>query len=458
MKTTVQSAQTLFNVLAAAVAVLSAAGTGGCTTFSDLQADANPATSELVCASGGAGCTPAAAAAAAAAAAPPDDHAKNGAETDVDCGGPTAPACADGKACKEAHDCTSGVCKSAVCDAPRPDDGVKNADETDIDCGGAAAPKCAVGKACTAHGDCTTDGCGYDGKCAIHPSCTAHFGGDTCGSGEVDAPGAKHESCCTSLPVDRPADKGGPYVLDKYLITAGRMRAFIERFKGNLRAQFANATPPDTYPTWLDDLPTDQDSAYESLGPNADERRGCRVSDGTRTYWAPDAVSVAQGDIPEHYSKDILDQKVQNCTPGAIFYAFCMWDGGQLASSDEILYAWHGPDNRTYPWGNDPAPSVDFDKANVEQYGHYAFPGDTLDNAAYMSAPGRMTGNGQFGHADLIGPVLNIVRDQGLGLLYTGSLEGHGYTGTVTPNWGSTKALNFGAYGMAGARCARPTK
>ena len=33
------------------------------------------------------------------------------------------------------------------------------------------------------------------------------------------------------LPVDRPAAKGGPYVLDKYLVTAGRMRAFIERKK-----------------------------------------------------------------------------------------------------------------------------------------------------------------------------------------------------------------------------------
>ena len=70
----------------------------------------------------------------------------------------------------------------------------------------------------------------------MHPNCGGSsipasqgynlvFGGDTCGSGETGAPGAKHESCCTSIAVPRPAADGGPYTLDKYQITAGRMRA-----------------------------------------------------------------------------------------------------------------------------------------------------------------------------------------------------------------------------------------
>jgi hypothetical protein len=52
-----------------------------------------------------------------------------------------------------------------------------------------------------------------------------------------------------------------------------------------------------------------------------------------------------------------------------------------------------------------------------------------------------------------MGPVLEIVRDQSLGLLWTGSLEGHGSSLTVSPAWG--KSATLGAYGMAGARCAR---
>jgi hypothetical protein len=417
---------------------------GGCTTFDDLTADDASGEAAASCADP-AGCNARAA-----------DGKKSGTETDVDCGGGTAPACADGKRCKEASDCASQVCKSAVCQAPRPDDGAKNGDETDVDCGG-SAPKCASGKACKAHADCVSDGCGYDGKCALAPSCTGHFGGDTCGTGEVGA-GAKHESCCTTLTVSRPAAVGGAYALDKYLITAGRMQAFIERFNGNLRDAFKDKPAPDGVANWLEKLPTDMESAYWLLGPNADSRRGCQIDNGTRTFWVPDAVNVAQGDIPAHYSKDDLDQKVLTCVTGSIAYAFCIWDGGRLASSDEILYAWHGPDDRKFPWGDAPTPDADPDRANLS-YGRYIYPQnrEVQDNAAYMSAPGRMaTGYGQFGHADLIGPVLNIVRDQKLGLLYTGSVEGHGYTGTISPEWGSTG--NFGAYGMAGARCARPVK
>jgi hypothetical protein len=42
------------------------------------------------------------------------DGIKNGNETDVDCGGPTCPKCADGKTCLGATDCQSGVCSGGV--------------------------------------------------------------------------------------------------------------------------------------------------------------------------------------------------------------------------------------------------------------------------------------------------------------------------------------------------------
>src|SRR5262249_45453459 len=75
-------------------------------------------------------------------------------ETDVDCGGTQAPACADGKSCAIASDCTSSICTAGVCQAPSPNDGVKNGDETETDCGGKKAPGCPQGKACIADTDC----------------------------------------------------------------------------------------------------------------------------------------------------------------------------------------------------------------------------------------------------------------------------------------------------------------
>jgi hypothetical protein len=40
---------------------------------------------------------------------------KDGAETDVDCGGPSCAACANGRACMTGHDCISVVCAASTC-------------------------------------------------------------------------------------------------------------------------------------------------------------------------------------------------------------------------------------------------------------------------------------------------------------------------------------------------------
>ena len=86
----------------------------------------------------------------------PADGTKNGDETDVDCGGSKAPACADLKGCVIAADCTSIVCTAGICQAPTAKDGVRNGDETGPDCGGSTtkAPKCPTGQGCLSDADC----------------------------------------------------------------------------------------------------------------------------------------------------------------------------------------------------------------------------------------------------------------------------------------------------------------
>ena len=108
--------------------------------------------------------------------------------------------------------------------------GVKDGSETDVDCGGPNAPKCAEGKSCNADSDCAI-ACSDAKKCIMAPSCKPHLGGDTCGEGEVEEGGVGHESCCRSLPVpgySDPAHPGKKVYLDKYEITAGRVRAWVE--------------------------------------------------------------------------------------------------------------------------------------------------------------------------------------------------------------------------------------
>ncbi len=123
------------------------------------------------------------------------DGAKNGTESDVDCGGATCPKCANGKVCGVGGDCSSGNCAGGVCAPPAPTcvDGLKNGTESDVDCGGAACPKCANGKTCGAGGDCSSGNC-TGGVCAPPaPTCVDGLKNGT--ESDVDCGGAACPKC-----------------------------------------------------------------------------------------------------------------------------------------------------------------------------------------------------------------------------------------------------------------------
>ena len=326
---------------------------------------------------------------------PPDGKQDHG-ETDIDCGGPSAPKCADGKGCVANGDCTSLSCppQTKVCAAPRSDDGILNGTETDIDCGGANAPKCAQAKKCLADGDCN-GACSYAMKCVDAPSCKPHLGGDTCGTGEVGELGAMHESCCRTLAVPGYADPkyaGKTVFVDKYEISVGRVRAFLDDMRGknggkpNVKAWIGAHTPPIWNATWNQFLPANTEDetvvvtkellgdtrpGAESPPPPVDETRSvgtdfqfngqllvylhgnnCSThagSYGFPTFFYPADVLAKQGPLtfPPRApgltaagvavpASEHLDVKSMNCISNALLAAFCHWDGGQLAT-DEVL-------------------------------------------------------------------------------------------------------------------------
>jgi len=100
----------------------------------------------------------------------PADGVKSGDETDIDCGGTQAPACADNKGCVIGADCTSSVCKVGLCAPPSPTDGVTNGDETGLDCGGVKAPKCPPGQGCLSSADCDKVKCDTVQKKCLPPT------------------------------------------------------------------------------------------------------------------------------------------------------------------------------------------------------------------------------------------------------------------------------------------------
>jgi hypothetical protein len=89
------------------------------------------------------------------------DRIRNGAETDVDCGGGTCGGCGVNQACLVTSDCAfPGGCDvvTKTCDANQCNDGVKDSAETDVDCGGGTCGACAVGKSCLVTSDCIAPG------------------------------------------------------------------------------------------------------------------------------------------------------------------------------------------------------------------------------------------------------------------------------------------------------------
>jgi formylglycine-generating enzyme required for sulfatase activity len=409
-----------------------------------------------------------------------NDGVKNGTETDIDCGGPDpgTPRCLPGKSCLEGADCDSLVCDPATkkCKAPSPTDGVKNGGETDVDCGGPAAgtPRCAPGLACLAHGDCASNGCAYDGKCATHPSCTKLDGGYTCGPLDSDA---RQEDCCASAAV-------GGYTVDKYQITAGRMRAFLDRFNGNIRG-WAQGLPAGVWnQTYTNELPTNYNDANEQLGPYYD-KRACETGNHTgHVFWTPPTANDK-----EDFPKDVRDRKALNCVPWWLMNAFCIWDGGHLATEAEIRAAYTNGNTTSYPWGAIGAYTTGGQNDYSVQVWGYATPNPPptahvdgtgyYDIAFYVAPPGRRPlGYNASGHADMVGNLLEWVSDRDRQFIWKGSWENHAQEAdnyTPAPNdpylarspqgqpwqWGYNIGIGrpgdgrgVGYYGIGG-RCAR---
>src|SRR3989442_331615 len=119
----------------------------------------------------------------------------DGAETDVDCGGPVGAPCADGRMCLVAADCTRGSCYMGRCGSPPScTDNAQNGSETDVDCGGMSCPACADGKKCMVGADCASKTCANN-LCAAAPSCTDGILNNL--ETDIDCGGPKCKRCGT---------------------------------------------------------------------------------------------------------------------------------------------------------------------------------------------------------------------------------------------------------------------
>jgi hypothetical protein len=402
-----------------------------------------------------------------------DDGIKNLDETDVDCGGPgAAKRCAVGQACQQTSDCDAVRCNEAThtCDPPSADDGIKNGTETDVDCGGGAptnAKRCAADQLCTTHSDCASQGCDDRGRCAVGRTCTQKLGGRTCGPGEVvnGEPAPGHESCCVRVPIP-----GTDKRMDKYMITAGRMRQFVMQQDGKIRDWVSQANIPGWQPAWNALVPNSiaeadiQLGAYWTGAPNdsngAQSKRSCDADwSGGHTYWTNNP-----GETPSDYTKDESDVKALNCVGWHLARAFCAYEGGRLPTRGEMIAAYKNGGATSYPWGNA------FDNNRLSHQYNYNFPYNpnrrmrgsgagayVADIAVFIAPPGRFpAGANSVGAQDIAGNLLPWVNDAPYRFMWTYSWERHTDQANQLPdqNWQSAWPGEPNGYYAIGARCA----
>ncbi|WP_156040375.1 formylglycine-generating enzyme family protein [Chondromyces apiculatus] len=239
------------------------------------------------------------------------------------------------------------------------------------------------------------------------------------------------------------------YRLDRYEITLGRYRAFVESGHGT------QAQPPPDAAGMHPRIPgSGWDPAWNQYLPSTTavliDRLKCHDVHGVWT----DAPGASEG-------------RPMNCISWYDAFAFCAWDGGRLPTEIEWNNAASGGDEqRAYPWGT----GID---DTLALYG--CFQG-TCD-ADFLSPVGSRspTGDGRWGQSDLAGSMAEWTLDwfvasypegcvdcasvasgtervlRGGGFVNNADLLLASYRGRVAPIVGDVA----GRYRYVGARCAR---
>jgi formylglycine-generating enzyme required for sulfatase activity len=166
------------------------------------------------------------------------------------------------------------------------------------------------------------------------------------------------------------------FYLDRFEVTVGRFRHFVEQYDGTPPASGAAAHPliagSGWDAAWDGNLPSTQAGLISNL----------KCLSGYHT-WTDSAVSNETYPI--------------SCVNWYVAFAFCAWDGGRLPTEAEWEYASAGgSENRLYPWGQE-APSATY--ANFS------------GTDPFLNVGSHPAGASRWGHHDLAGSMVEWVLD-----------------------------------------------
>ncbi|WP_437630657.1 formylglycine-generating enzyme family protein [Sorangium sp. So ce854] len=272
-------------------------------------------------------------------------------------------------------ECAGQTCVEGKC--------VGECDPEDVRCSENRPQRCDERGQWTAEEACPSSAPACDGGKCTAPSCVGLAA--TCGP-------AGNESCCASAAVPGgsfnrdnypayPATVSG-FLLDRFEVTVGRFRRFVEAYPGSKPAAGAGRHPLIDGSGWDPSWP---------LPDTAAELKAAVKCGSINQTWRDEDEGT------EHLP--------MNCLSWYEAFAFCAWDGGRLATEAEWNYAAAGgSEQREYPWSK-PADSTTIDGSHAV----YDCTGDGSASAVcafsdILPVGSRSTrGDGRWGQADLAG-------------------------------------------------------
>jgi formylglycine-generating enzyme required for sulfatase activity len=165
--------------------------------------------------------------------------------------------------------------------------------------------------------------------------------------------------------------------LDKFEVTVGRFRAFVDLYPNVLPAPHSGNNPQDGQDTGWDP------SWNEQLLPSAAELRMALMCSRPVSSWSDEPADNENRPI--------------NCVTWYEAEAFCIWDGGRLPSDLEWEYAARGGDReRRVPW-SDAATNSAYGFANCGRNN------DASGIAQIWPVGASPAGDARWGQSDLVG-------------------------------------------------------
>ncbi|WP_437978867.1 formylglycine-generating enzyme family protein [Sorangium sp. So ce295] len=240
------------------------------------------------------------------------------------------------------------------------------------------------------------------------------------------------------------------FLLDRFEVTVGRFRKFVEAYPESKPAAGAGAHP------LLDGSGWNADWASQ-LPAGAPELTVAVKCNGTYQTWTDEA-----GDH-EHLP--------MNCLNWYVAFAFCAWDGGRLATEAEWNYAAAGGgEQRPYPWSDSASDAIlDRSHAVYDCTGDGSASGSCAFRDIQPVGSRSSAGDGRWRQADLAGNMWEWVLDWYAG--YATSCDNCANTTSVSnralrggsfdydASYLLSSARGYGSpsrrYHFAGARCAR---